>query len=172
MNMMNKSIGLLFIVLLVILAINPKIVNNMYETILGRLLLIGVVIFFATNNTTLGLLIALVIITSLNQFGSFTEGMDNMQLPTTIGEDNVDETGTQSLLTRSASKKKISEIKEDVVQGVDKEDIKAAIMAKDSKTIPVDPQMTGSTDVSAATSGMLSDSKLEGFQSYASVMSY
>jgi hypothetical protein len=158
--------------LLVILAINPKIVNNMYETILGRLLLIGVVIFFATNNTTLGLLIALVIITSLNQFGSFTEGMDNMQLPTTIGEDNVDETGTQSLLTRSASKKKISEIKEDVVQGVDKEDIKAAIMAKDSKTIPVDPQMTGSTDVSAATSGMLSDSKLEGFQSYASVMSY
>jgi hypothetical protein len=170
--MINKSIGLLFIVLLVILAINPKIVNNMYETILGRLLLIGVVIFFATNNTTLGLLIALVIITSLNQFGSFTEGMDNMQLPTTIGEDNVDETGTQSLLTRSASKKKISEIKEDVVQGVDKEDIKAAIMAKDSKTIPVDPQMTGSTDVSAATSGMLSDSKLEGFQSYASVMSY
>jgi hypothetical protein len=169
--MMNKSIGLLFIVLLVILAINPKIVNNMYETILGRLLLICVVIFFATNNTTLGLLIALAIITSLNQFGSFTEGMDNMPLPTTIGEDNVDETGTQSLLTRSAIKKKISEIKEDVVQGVDKEDIKAAIMPKDSKTIPVDPHMTGSTDVSAATSGMLSDSKLEGFQSYASVMS-
>ena len=163
---MNKSIGILFIVLLVILAINPKIVNNMYETILGRLFLICMVIFFAMNNTTLGLLVALLIITSLNQFGSFTEGM---QLPATIGEDNVDTTGEQPILNRSAIKQKLTTAKQDVVQGVDKEDIKAAIMAKDSKTIPVDPNMTGSEDVSASTSGMLINSKLESFTSYASI---
>jgi hypothetical protein len=165
---MNKSIGIIFIVLLVILAINPKIVNNMYETILGRLFLICVVMFFSMNNTTLGLLVALLIITALNQFGSFVEGM---QLPATIGEDNVDvdSTGEQPVLNKSAVKQKLTTAKQDVVQGVDKEDIKAAIMAKDSKTIPVDPNMTGSADVSASTSGMLINSKLESFTSYAPI---
>lgn len=172
MSVKNQSIGVLFVVLVIILAVNPKTVNNIYSSILGRLFLIGVIIFFAMHNTTLGLLVALAVITALNQYGSFTEGMENA----TIGDDNVDATGGQIVLTKSAvenAKKKISDLKQDIsdgTSGIDKEDIKMAIMSKDSKTIPVDPNMTSSEEVDASSQGMLNSSaKLEGFSTYTSV---
>lgn len=174
MSVKTQSIGALFIALVIFLSINPKMVNNMYSSILGRVFLICIVIFFSMNNTTLGLLIALAIITASNQFGSFVEGMEN-GTPTTIGEDNVTTSGGQTVLTSSASeatKKKISDLKQEISDGtigVDKEDIKAAIMAKNSKQIPVDPNMNSSTEVTASSSAMLnpSASTLEGFSAYA-----
>lgn len=175
MSIKTQSIGFLFVVLIIILALNPKVINNIYSSILGRLFLICIVIFFAMNNTTLGLLVALTIITASNQFGSFVEGMEN-GTPTTIGEENIDITGDQKVLTKSAAdatKKKISELKQEINNGtigIDKEDIKVAIMPKDSKQIPVDTNMTNSTEVSASSSGMLNSNsaKLEGFSAYAS----
>lgn len=176
MSLKSKSIGALFVALVIILAISPRIINNVYSSILGRIFLIGVVIFFAMNNTTLGLLVALAIITASNQFGSFVEGMEN-ETPTTVGDDNVASTGEQKVLTKSATetaKKKISDLKQesaDGTTGVDKEDIKAAIMSKPSNSIPIGPDIKSSEEVSAATSGMLkpSASSLEGFSSYAPV---
>lgn len=170
--MKTQSIGILFIVLIIILLVKPRLVNNIYKTILGRLLLIVIVIFFSTNNITLGLLVTLAIITAANQYGFFVEGMETQTTPTTVGEENTDVTGEQVVLTKSASdatKKKISELKQEIVDGVDKEDIKTAIMSKDSKTLPVAENATASDDVSAFTSGMLNKSSLEGFSSYASV---
>jgi hypothetical protein len=176
MSVKTQSIGALFVALVIILAVNPTVVNNIYGSLLGRLFLVCVVILFAMNNTTLGLLAALAIITALNQFGSFTEGMEN-GTPTTIGEENVDTTGNQIVLTNSAAeaaKKKISELKQSVADGtigIDKEDIKSAIMSKDSKTIPVAENMTSSSEVSASTSSMLNQSSasLEGFSPYAPI---
>ena len=174
MSIKTQSIGALFVALVIILAVNPRVVNNIYGSLLGRLFLVCTVIFFAMNNTTLGLLVALAIITSSNQFGSFTEGMEN-GTPTTVGDDNassgVDTSSKQVVLTGDAAKK-ISDLKQQVADGiigVDKEDIKAAIMSKDSKQIPVDPNMNSSSEVSAFTTGMLtpSSSSLEGFSSYA-----
>ena len=75
--MKTKSIGALFVALIVILIISPKAMNQIYTSMAGRLVLVGVVVFFAMNNTTLGLLCALAIITASNQFGSFVEGMEN-----------------------------------------------------------------------------------------------
>ena len=175
MNIKTQSIGALFVVLVIILAVNPNLVNNIYSSILGRLVLICIVIFFAMNNTTLGLLVALTIIAASNQFGSFVEGMEN-GTPTTIGEENVDTSGGQPVLTKSATdaaKKKISDLKQDIADGtigIDKEDIKTAIMAKDSKQIPVDVNMNNSTEVNPSSSAMLnpSSSTLEGFSPYAS----
>lgn len=177
MSIKTQGIGALFVALVIILAVNPKIVNNIYGSILGRLFLISVLIFLTMNNTTLGLLVALAIIAALNQFGSFTEGMDNMETTTTIGEENVDTTGEKSVLTKSAvesAKKKISDLKEQAAEGtigVDKEDIKDAIMSKESNTIPTDPNMNKSTEVNPSSSGMLrpASSTLEGFSPYASV---
>ena len=178
MSIKTQSIGALFVALVVILMISPKIVNNIYGSILGRLLLVFIVIFFAMNNTTLGLLVALAIISALNQFGSFVEsrfieGMENAT-STTVGEDNVETTGTQTVLTASATeaaKKKISDLKQSIADGtsgVDKEDIKAAIMSKDSKQIPVDHNMNRSNEVTASSSAMLNPSAtLEGFSTYA-----
>ena len=182
MSIKSQGIVFIFVALIIILAVNPKIVNNIYGSILGRLFLISTVIFFAMNNTTLGLLVVLVIITALNQFGSFVEGFEQ---PTTFNDNNVsknvDTNGRQLVLTASASdtsNKKISELKQQIAEGraegtagIDKEDIKVAIMSKDSKKFPVDPNMNSSSEVSPSSSGMLnpSSSTLEGFSSYSMV---
>lgn len=176
MSFKSQSIGALFLALVIILAVNPKMVNNIYSSILGRVFLICVVIFMAMNNSTLGLLVALTIIAASNQYGSFVEGMEN-GTPATIGEDNIESSGTQTVLTKEAAeaaKKRISDIKQDIANGttgVDKEDIKAAIMAKDSSQIPVDPNMNSSSEVSASSTGMLnpSNSTLENFSNFAPV---
>ena len=113
MSVKTQRIGAIFVVLVIILAVNPKTVNNIYNTILGRLFLIAVVIFFAMHNTTLGLLTALTIITALNQFGSFTEGM-------TIGDDNMVSPGDEKVSVVVDKKK--SELND---EGIDKESIKS-----------------------------------------------
>jgi hypothetical protein len=162
--MKTKSIGALFVALVIILAVKPRLVNNIYRTILGRLFLLSIVIFMAMNNITLGLLVVLSIIAASNQFGSLVEGMDN------IGDDNTEVVGKQKVLTKSAVKKgiknKLSDLKTKADElGVDKEDIKNAIASKDSRTIPLNPAVMKSEDVSAHKESMLKNSSTltEGF---------
>jgi len=173
MSIKIQSIGALFVALVIILAINPTIVHNMYGSILGRLFLILIVIFFAINNITLGLLIVLTIITALNQYGSFVEAtlplVEGMEVgtPVTVGEDNTNVTGVQKVLTENS----ISELKKkksDETIGIDKEDMKMTMMAKNSNEIPLDPKMNKSDEVNAASSGMLNSAsaKLEGFSTF------
>ena len=193
MSIKNQSIGALFVALVIILAIHPTIVNNMYSSILGRLFLILIVIFFAINNITLGLLIVLTIITALNQYGSFVEGMlplveatlplveatlplvEGMEngSPVTVGEDNTNVAGVQPVLTESNinSINKLKRKHFDETIGIDKEDMKITMMSKDSNQIPVDPNMNRSSEVNAASSGMLNagSAKIEGFSSFAKV---
>ena len=164
MRLDNQTMGVLFLVVIIILAVIPKIVHQFYNTILGRVLLISIVIYFTMNNMTLGLITALVIITASNQFGSFVEGMENNG--ETIGDDNSNtnvDSVTQKILTKSEA---IKDKKNEANAGFDKEDIKAAIASKDSKTIPIDNNMNSSEEVSAFTSGMLKTSPLEGFSAY------
>ena len=185
--METKCVIALFVALLIILAVNPRMINNIYSTILGRLVLIGVVIFLAMNNLVLGLLVALAIISSINQFGSFVEGMDTMAAPVTIGEDNVPITGQQIVLTKSATadvdaaKQKISDLKARAASGnlnvnmntnantnangIDKEAIRNTIMAKNSKTIQLDANVMKNEDVNAYNPSMLTNtsSMTEGF---------
>jgi hypothetical protein len=183
--MKTHSIVAIFIALVVILAINPKMVNTLYSSVLGRLFLISIVILLSMKNVTLGLLVALTIISGLNQLGSFVEGsfVEGFEA-TTVGEDNVDSTGKQIVLTNAAlgtaqnqgttvnsAKQKISDLKaQAATNGVDKEDIKAALQAKDSSTIPTDPNMTTNDSVEAFTTHMLRPSSLtKGFYSAAPV---
>jgi hypothetical protein len=62
----------LFILLVIILLVKPIFYNNLYNNILGRVVLIAILLFFSINNVTLGLLVALIIIIGTNMF--FTEG--------------------------------------------------------------------------------------------------
>ena len=177
--MKTNSIVALFLALIVILAVNPRMVNNMYSSVLGRLFLIVIVIFLSMKSVTLGLLVALTIISGSNQFGSFSEGLENMDTPTTIGttigEENVPTTGKQIVLTNSstekvnAAKQRVSDLKNNIAEnGVDREAIKSAIMAKDSNTIQTDPSMMTSENVEAFTTNMLTPSSLtKGFYSAA-----
>ena len=75
MKMKISNLLYLFLILVVILLLKPRMINNIYDTMIGRLLLISVVIFFTMNNATLGLLIALMLIIISNTFGSLIEGM-------------------------------------------------------------------------------------------------
>ena len=184
--MKTKGIVALFVALVIILALNPRVVFNVYDSVVGRLVLIAIILFFSMCNTTLGLLLVLALIIVLNRFSTFTEGFNTEgfstegfntldTVPSTVGEDNVPITGEQQVLTRSASStekkdakpsQKISEIKaNDASVGVDMQDIQNAIMPKDSKTLPTDPQtMKSSENVAAHSSDLLNKSSLtEGF---------
>jgi hypothetical protein len=84
---LNKmhGLGLLFTMLVVILIVSPRSINNMYNNILGRVGLIALIIFFAMHNVTLGLLVALCIIVASNMY--MFEGFDNASIGT---GDNID----------------------------------------------------------------------------------
>ncbi len=141
MNSKTKILGGLFVALVAILFSNPMMVYDIYNTILGRIVLVGILIFLSMKNVTLGLLVALAIITALNQYGSFAEGMDTMNS------------------TSQPFDKKEEE------DGIDKEDIKNAIASKSSNSIPA--AKTDSSEVSPAPPTLLKDTK-ENFASYAS----
>jgi len=159
MSIKSQSIGALFLALVVILGLNPKIINNIYENVLGRIFLICVVIFFSINNATLGLLVVLVIITALNQFGSFTEGF----------EINQSETEGQPVLTKGSVNNvnqiinNLKKIKEEEASGVNLQDLRNTTMSKDSNTIQVDKNMNSSEEVSPSTSSTLNSSLKENF---------
>lgn len=109
MSVKTNSVVALFFILVIILVINPNFINSINSTILGRLFLICLLIFFAMNNITLALLTLFIIIILLNNHDSFVEGMENIQTPDTIGEENVPVTGAQQVLTKDAVKQKIED---------------------------------------------------------------
>jgi hypothetical protein len=74
------GLGFLFTMLVVVLIVSPRSINNMYNNILGRVGLIALIIFFAIHNVTLGLLVALCIIVASNMY--MFEGFDNASIGT------------------------------------------------------------------------------------------
>ena len=124
---MNILIGLFF-VLLVILVLNPRIIRNLYSSIIGRAVLILIVLFFSMNNITLGLLTALVVIVASNMF--LFEGLDNM-----------DTTSTSTPLTtndieKDKAHKTVDTKPDEPANGVDLETIKNSIQPKSSNSLP------------------------------------
>ena len=149
MRIKSQIIGALFLALVVILTLKPKIINNIYDNILGRLFLICVIIFVSMNNVTLGLLVVLVIITALNQFGSFTEGFEPNGKRAVNNNPNI-----------------ISNLKEDNANGtsgINLQDLRNTTIPKDSNTIQVDKNMNSSEEVSPSTSSTLNSSLKENF---------
>jgi hypothetical protein len=136
--MKNGILGL-FALLVIILMVNPRIFFNLYNNILGRVVLIGVVLFLTTFNVTLGLLGALCLIIASNMF--FMEGLDNM----TIGDDNAVSTEDAKIKVTTGGKTKEKE--KDPV-GVDLQRVHETIQPKNSKSIPVDKTNFNSDDVS------------------------
>jgi hypothetical protein len=156
----------LFILLVIILMLKPRVIFNLHNNILGRVVLIGVVLFFTMNNVTLGLLTALCLIIASNMF--FMEGLTNLS-GLTVGDDNIDgslnngntisvETKEQvkaRAITSGKDGAKISELQEQAQtggqeQGVDRTSIQESIQAKNPKTIPVDKTVFRSEEVSAS----------------------
>jgi uncharacterized membrane protein YgcG len=92
--MKMNGLFVLFCLLVIVLAVHPKFIKKMYNNILGRLLILLAVVYCTMNNLLAGLLLVLVLIIILNNYATFTEGMDLMgdspiTTPQTIGDDNV-----------------------------------------------------------------------------------
>jgi len=146
MKFKSQIIGSLFLALVVILTLKPKIINNIYNNLLGRVFLICVIIFVSMNNVTLGLLVVLVIITALNQFfeGFEPNGQSvNRAVQMNLNNPNI--------------------IKEDGISSINLQDLRNTTMPKDSNTIQVDKNMNRSEEVDPSTSNMLNSNLKENF---------
>jgi hypothetical protein len=140
-NKMNILVGLFFVIL-VILFISPRFIKNLYSSIIGRIILIIIVLFFAMNNITLGLLTALIIIIASNMF--LLEGLDNMETNTT---DSTTDTSKDTSTDTSTDTSKEKNSKESIdttdnITPVDLETIKKTIQSKSSNSLPVNPPST------------------------------
>lgn len=173
--MMKKGALGVFLLLVATLAISPKSLYNIYDNILGKIILIGIIVFLSKHNVTLGLLGVLCIIIVLNNYGSFVEGMDtidstnSISTPGTVGDDNLPQPvgpNVKRVITKDEAQKKLNELKEKANEaGIDINDIKDALASKQSNSIPVSKtDAVGSTDsVQAFTPSMLTSSTTEGF---------
>jgi hypothetical protein len=185
MNVKIYSSIALLISLFLILLINPAFINNLYSTILGRLLFIIIIVFCASSNVTLGLLAALILILAINKY-ILIEGIDNLNSSIPISTPDTDysidepsigsipvitrDTDTETTTTDSAANtvnKKPIKVSNDLPNaGIDTEDIKNSMQAKSSNTIPINKgAMSSSENVNAHTPSMLKNtsSLTEGF---------
>jgi cytoskeletal protein RodZ len=150
------GLGFLFIMLIVVLIVSPRSLNNLYKNTLGRVALIALIIFFAMNNVTLGLLAALCVIIASNMY--MFEGMENMTedeknklkdkvttITTTIPTPSTTTSTTTTPSTPTTTTTPTTGT------GVDKEAIKDAIQAKASNAIQVAKSDFASTEVEPTT---------------------
>lgn len=85
-----KELFALFLLIVAVVIVNPSIINDLYDNILGRIVLIAIILFFTMHNTTLGLLVALCLIAASNQFFGVNkmriEGFEPLN-PASLSED-------------------------------------------------------------------------------------
>jgi hypothetical protein len=149
MNKMHILAGLL-VFLILILLINPSVFRNMYSSILGRICLVIVVIFFAMNSVTLGLLTALIIIIASNMF--MREGLDNMDttstspMATTMANTTMNSpmsTEDRPIINAIQNKKDSNSATQPTpsapTNGVDLQTIQQSLQSQSSSTLPVTP---------------------------------
>ena len=171
---MQGSLGL-FVLLVIILMVKPIFYNNMYNNILGRLVLIAILLFFVTTNVTLGLLVALIMIIGTNV--SFVEGFESQPTKSTsnaaisdalaklsstgttigTGDDGVKSNVGQINVVTSNSKSK---------NGVDRISVEQSVKAKDSNQIPVSKANFVSENVNALDPSASTEGFVSGFRSY------
>jgi thiol:disulfide interchange protein len=138
----------LMILLVIVLFIKPEVFRNLYLSVLGRLLLVGAVIFFASNNLLFGLISVLVITIGSDMLihNGMMEGLENINVTTTSGATNVTPDSTISELKQAND-----EAPANVSGGLDLETIKDAIKPKQSSSIPVSKDTFASDDVTPST---------------------
>lgn len=168
---MQGMLGL-FTLLFIILAVNPRILKNIYSSILGRIVLLAIIIFVSINNVTLGLLVTLCLIIILHRFGNFAEGMDVMgqqpiSTPQTIGDDNASANDSTAKIKVQTTLPTVSELKNkfaalDGGNGVDVQSMQQTIMPVDSNKLPISNN-NSNDNVQASSQGMLKTTLTENF---------
>lgn len=105
----NKNLVLLILLILVMLT-EPIPLNGVYNTFYGKVLVLGLVVYFTINHTVLGLLAVIILISSLQVTaeGLTIKGREGFtsSLPVISGRDRlrVEELFRPKILNRSAFK--------------------------------------------------------------------
>ena len=138
----------LLILLILVLFINPEVFRDLYLSVLGRLLLVGVVVFFASNNLLFGILSVLVITIGSDMLirNGMMEGLENINVTTSDGTTQVTPDSTISELKQANDEAPVN-----VSGGLDLEAVKDAIKPKQSSSIPVSKDAFSSDDVTPST---------------------
>jgi len=177
---MQGSLGL-FVLLVIILMVKPIFYNNMYNTVLGRLVLIAILLFFATTNVTLGLLVALIMIIGTNVF--FVEGFESQKAtdvkPSKTKSNStaaisdalskLNSTGTTIGTGDDGVKSnvgKINVVTSNSKDGVDRLSVEQSVKPKNSNQIPVSKGNFVSENVDALDPSASTEGFVSGFKSY------
>ena len=151
------GLGFLFVMLVVVLIVNPRAIHNMYNNILGRVVLIALLILFSMNNVTLGLLVALCIIIATNMY--MFEGLENMPVdakPVDAKPDTVNVVTTTTTTDANANTDDIKDkLKKETAStstdGVDKVAMESTLQSKPANSMPVSKNDFSSDEVEPST---------------------
>ena len=81
MDQTNVMIAL-FLLMVIIVCMNPTMIKKLNHTVLGRIIIVGIIVYFAVHNTTAGILAALVVICAMQTY-IYQEGFDGAVAPVT-----------------------------------------------------------------------------------------
>jgi hypothetical protein len=140
---------LLVLLIFTLMLLNPYYVYSLYDTVLGRLILLLVLLLLTLNNIVYGLIFVLCIVICVNMF--FVEGMTNNTSGITIGEENVAnkkdkiivltkmaQNESQGKIDSNESKSDLNESEDMKKNGIDLQTIEDSIKSINSNTIPID----------------------------------
>ena len=92
-NIIKANLGLLGL-MIVVFVVKPDILSNVFDTLLGRFVLIAIVVYFSRNNMFLGLLVAIFLIMAINL--NKMVGLEGFETAArTVGDDT--QQGTETL---------------------------------------------------------------------------
>jgi hypothetical protein len=104
MDQMNVMFAL-FLLLVTIVCVNPDMVKKLNHTVLGRLIIVAMVVYFSVHNTTVGILAALVIICVMQTY-VYQEGFD--------GTGDVNPTASTGSLDDKIDQSKVEDLKKKI----------------------------------------------------------
>lgn len=150
----NSTIGIASMLCFVVLVSQSRILDFLFETFLGRILLISMILFISYTHYILGIVSVLIVIIMFNNvdygYGyGYMEGMENAENPTTTA------TTTTPSTTSSTASSAVSSISSSLAKAMDK--------AKDDVTGKIDVSTTDKTSSADKTSSKKEKVAVEGF---------
>jgi hypothetical protein len=156
------GLGFLFTMLVIVLIVSPRTLNNMYNNILGRVVLVALLVLFSMNNITLGLLAALCIIIASNMYmfeGFDTSVINSSEVGTGENIDAIQKQIQDKKATTTTTSTETTNMPSTTTSttttgsdGVDRQAVTDALKSKQSNTMPVNKSMFSSDEVASAPS--------------------
>jgi cytoskeletal protein RodZ len=113
----NNNIGIASVLFLIVLVSQARILDFLFETFLGRILLISLIMFISYKNHILGVVSVLIVIIMFNTIG-YVEGMENKSTSSPSTSSSSPSTSTSSPSTSTSITNAISKAKTDLMNKI------------------------------------------------------